>query len=180
MATKPTVSSATVGGKISAALWNASVKDAWDFLDLNKPVCLAYQTLTQSMATGTLVSITMDSEVIDRDGQHSTSVNTSRITIGNTLGLYRVWGGVAFAGGAGSLRRARLLMNGSVVPPGGYQPASPVGSGFSWAPLTPIIVAATAATDYVELQGFHDAGVSLSTLVNSSIQSFFAAEYIGS
>lgn len=181
MATKPSVALAAIGQKISATLWNNGVYRVWNFLDVTKPVCLAYQTATQSLTTSTFTAITMDSEVIDTDGQHSTSTNTSRIVIGNTLGWYRVSGAVAYAGsGAGNGRRVRLLANGGasgVI--GGHGSIAPGGTGFTMCYLAPVLVQATLSTDYIELQGWQDSGGALLTLNNSQMESFLFAEYVG-
>lgn len=179
MATKPTIATVAVGQKISASLWNNAVYQDARFWDVTKPVCLAYQTVVQSLTSGTFTAITMDSEQLDSDGQHSTSSNTSRIVIGNTLGWYRVSGYVAYNTAAGgNTRDARLILNGATVNPGWLQESANSG-GFASAPLQPVLVQSTLSTDYIELQGRQSSGGAVSTVFNSNMLSYILVEYIG-
>jgi hypothetical protein len=187
--TKPSPTDVAVGQKITAAGWNRGVQDAYEFWDLTRPVCYLSQSVGQAIATGTatFTPVTFTNEVIDRDGQHDNAVNTSRIVIGKTLGWYEVSGAVSWAtgtsGGVNDTRRAGVLFNGAVGPlTEGGQISIPytTGTALCTVVVPPILVLATAATDYVELGAAHTAGVSQSTLVSGGFRSSFRAVYIGS
>lgn len=190
MATKPSPSPVVVGQKITAAAWNAGVYDGYQFLDVNRPIFYAAQSVAQTIATGvvTFTPITFTSEVIDRDGQHSTSSNTSRVNIGNTLGWYECSGVVAFSaaasGSAGEQRRAGILLNGGTTPHAdGTQMIVPYFTGTNSlvsVVVPPVIIQATSASDYVELGGAHTSAGSLGTLVSGGYRSHFRVVYLGS
>jgi len=129
-----------------------------------KPVCQLVQNTGQSIPTGVNTAVSFPGagdEAIDSDGQHSTTVNPTRVTIGNTLGLYRVTGSVAFpASATGTYRRCNIAFNGNQLTAGygaGIQP----NATFYSVNCGPFIVRATAATDYVELYALHDATSAL-------------------
>jgi hypothetical protein len=179
MATLPTTpTAATVGSKVTATNWNNQVQLPEEFFRLNRPVFLGYQTVTQSLTTATTTVITLDTELIDRDNQHSTTTNTDRVVIGGTLGWYRVTGQVAYAGNATGDRRAQILKNGASA-----------GTGYSIIPASTTnlitvqittIVQATANTDYVSLAGYQSSGGALSTLNSGGCNSYLLVEWIGS
>lgn len=75
---------------------------------------IGYQAVAQSVSNNTPSAINMDSEVIDIDGGHSTSVNTSRYTL-QTDGYYFAAGVYAAAANNTGERRADLYKNGSVL-----------------------------------------------------------------
>jgi hypothetical protein len=188
VATKPTIASVAIGAKVSAALWNAQVYTGNRFQDVTKPVCHVYQTVAQAPASAAWTPITFDSEYIDTDNQHSTVSNTNRIVIGNTLGWYRVSANVAFNGDIRGRRGGRIGLNGSAVPIAGSQIVIPAYAQNAAGAATgyninvtspPVLIQATLATDYVELQGFQDTGVALNTTVGSGIACALIVEYVG-
>lgn len=180
MATVPTPASATVNKKVTAAAFNAGVRDPLTFLLSGKPVAHVTQDAAQSaFAASTWTSITFPSEVVDLDSQHSTSSNTSRVLIGNTLGYYLVCGVVCWAtNNTGNSRRSRIALNGSPVL-GSFGKAY-VGDGAVVTSVTPmVVVQSTVSTDYVELQGYHDAGSSIGTVSTSEARSSLTVVYLG-
>jgi hypothetical protein len=59
---------------------------------------LCFKTNSQSISSGTYTAVTFDSEVFDTDSYHSTSSNTSRITIPTGKGgYYIITAGLAYA-----------------------------------------------------------------------------------
>ena len=180
MATIPSTLTAAVGNKIKASDWNTYERDAISFVTTNRPIAYVYQGVAQSIPNANvLTAITMDSETLDRDNQHSTSSLTSRVVIGGTLGWYRVTGTVCYATLAttpATSRRALIQLNGAAT--GGY---SIIGAGQSLTSVTATtIVQATASTDYVELYGAQDSAGALNTVVSGTFRSFLLVEWIGS
>jgi len=178
MAVLPTTTSKAVGSKVQALDWNTYVKGNDDFFIYNRPLCIAKQTVSQSLATGTFTPITMDTEVLDRDNQHSTVTNTDRVVIGNTLGWYRVSGTVAYNGGAVGTRIASVYLNGLLTQNTAYTRVV-ANASFTCVGVT-AIVQATAAGDYVQIVGWQDSGGALSTTVASGIFGSITVEWIGS
>ena len=176
MATVPTALSASIGNDLGASSFNTGVRDFLNFLLKNA----AYTWLVQASAqTGwtasTFTSITFTTETADNDGQHSTSSNTSRVVIGNTLGWYLVIGTYASASDAsGVTRRAQVALNGTVVSGStGITPAAGFATATAWC-----LVQATSSGDYVELQGWTDATTTRGTAVSGGLTSSLAAIYL--
>lgn len=181
MATIPAPSTAVVGAKISAARYNADVRDSANFFQINSPTFFGFQSTAQTaFAASTWTPVQLNgAETIDRDGQHDTVTNNSRVVIGNTLGYYRVSGVVPWPSNAtGTNRRARVYLNGVAI--NGSQIIVPPASTFVTCVVPPVIVRATASTDYVELIAFHDASTSIAPVVSGDLASCFTVEYIGS
>lgn len=94
---------------LTAADLNAAIKGIQ-----NPPRCYAYQGAAQTLTTGVLTAVTMDGEITDTDGMHSTVTNNSRLTI-VTAGRYRVFSQVAFVSNATGYRTVTLRKNGTDV-----------------------------------------------------------------
>jgi hypothetical protein len=95
----------------SNALPASELNDCFD-----PPRCRVYNSANISITTsGVAQALTFDTEVEDTGAMHSTSVNTSRITIptgGN--GWYRMGGCVRFAANSTGFREVKIQANGSV------------------------------------------------------------------
>jgi hypothetical protein len=126
----------------------------------------AFESGTQSCASGGWTSITMSSENFDTDAFHSTSTNTSRMTIPAGMGgLYLMGGNLGWAGITSTGRRGvRVLMNGtdSLY----SQLLSPVATDSQYHNIAGVFV--LAATDYVELQGYQNQGSNLATVADAT------------
>ncbi|GAA3032062.1 hypothetical protein FHS39_002601 [Streptomyces olivoverticillatus] len=155
--TVPTSASAVPGQFITGALWNAQVKALNDFLTA-PPVFSGYQTTAQSIPNATFTSFTLDTEVVDSDGGHSTTTNTSRYTA-TVPGTYLVVGTAGWSGATTGYRRCRITLNGGVVP------GAAVGTDATNAVLcgqsVTAIVVMNGTTDYVEVQGAQSSGAAL-------------------
>ena len=95
----------------SNALPAAELNDCFD-----PPRCFVYNSANISITTsGAVQALTFDTEYEDTGGMHSTSVNTSRITIPTGgSGWYRFGGCVRFAANATGYREVKIRANGSV------------------------------------------------------------------
>lgn len=136
--------------------------------------CRVYNSANVSLANG-FNTVTFDSERYDDGGLHSTSSNTSRITIART-GKYYISGSAAMAGSAlGAQRILRVQLNGvtfiasqEIVTLGGAsQPELTVGTVYK---LT--------AGDYVELVAFQDTGGALNLLALPNYSAEFSVQYL--
>lgn len=123
---------------------------------VNPPRCRVYLTANLTPASGTVATpVAFTSEDVDTDTMHSTTVNTSRVTI-NTPGRYRITAQTAFSGNATGSRGMHILKNGSMI-------AATVGPGTSatnqYQQATTDVV--LAAGDYIELGTYQNSGVAL-------------------
>jgi hypothetical protein len=115
----------------------------------------AYHHATQNMSNATMTAMLLDSEVYDTDGFHSTSVNTSRMTIPAGLGgKYLVEASVSYAATANGFRYAAILKNGVDQVLYVNQP----GSAASFQVIQVSAVVDLVPGDYIEAGGFHDSG----------------------
>ena len=166
MTTLPVIPTKAVGDDVLAADWNSFVRDTFAWVDLNRPVVQLHQTTTQTIATGAFTAVTFTSENIDRRGQHSTTVNTSRVTATADLGTYFVIGQVVWATSATGTRRCRFTDSGVTALLGAaglYPPAPTFATSVAfgvWQPAT--------STSYLELEAFQDSGGNLDTLISAN------------
>lgn len=137
---------------LTAADLNTYVRDVAKYLATDSPRVCAYASAPQNVATATNVALTWPNERYDNAGMHSTSVNTSRITIVET-GLYLLCGSVAWDNNSTNGRQLFWQADGATQLPGGnYQPAY----GLSFQSI--VWPYALSAGSYVELIVQQDSG----------------------
>lgn len=130
----------------------------------------AYNSSTQAVNT-TTAALTLDSEEFDTDAFHSTSTNTSRMTIPSGLGgYYRLSGGTFFSAGAAWVG---FRLNGTTAIRG-YSSAS----GSSYRSLSAVVNLAVG--DYVELLATTNATANVGHASLPDAQTWFAVEFAGS
>lgn len=114
-----------------------------------------YNSSAIAVANGTYVAFTANAENFDTDGFHSTSSNTSRITIPTGKGgKYLVTAKIAMQASAIGTRYCSIYKNGSNVGAASFVPTVGTFSfGFSY-------VETAVATDYFELYTYQDSGGS--------------------
>ncbi len=156
-------------GTSPPATWGDNVRDniVWLAGDAAsggpKPMCRVYNNASINIATATNTALTFNSERYDVGGMHSTSVNTSRITIPTGGGgVYHLGGCVVFASNATGVRAVWLMLNGATRI---VQQAQPASSATDQA-ITVSCDYKLAAADYVELFVFQSSGGILA--VNST------------
>ncbi len=183
MATIPTAPTWLVGEDITDVDLQA-LSDYCRFVMETKPITVLVAQVDQtgwSSATYTAVEFGAGSEVLDTDTQHSTSSNTSRVTIGDTLGYYRLTGVVTFNGlTTTTLVRAGFALNGSMIA-GSISSMAPLSSSSALSVVAhSTIVEATSSSDYVELMGWQTAsGTPRGPIVSGgNFASSFTVEYI--
>jgi hypothetical protein len=121
----------------------------------------AFNSAVQSVPTATLTALTLNSEDWDSDGFHSTSSNTSRMTIPAGLGgAYLLIGSSFSAAGdaVGEIAMVRFLKNGATELGGESRHLGNTAAA-SAAPVA-VAVAVLVPGDYVELIGYHTVGAS--------------------
>lgn len=109
----PVPANGVAGVDVSAAFWNAQVRDAVTFL-LNAPHCVMYQTIAQSGSVPT--AVLFDTNEVDSYGGHSTVTNTS-LYVAQVAGWYQCSGVVPTnaSGTAGSTREVSWFKNGAAI-----------------------------------------------------------------
>lgn len=134
-------------------------------------VCKVGLVANQAVSSGVWTGITWDSEEYDQTGMHSTSVNSSRITMAGSSGVYTFGANITIQGDnvATYSPAVRLLLNDTTAL------AGPLGTGVANAALslTMVLNAAkliTSTSDYVTVQML----VALGSTFVSSACSFWA------
>lgn len=123
-----------------------------------QPRCVAYNSATQTIASGSNVAITFDSEETDVGAMHSTAVNTGRITIPTGGdGVYLLIARVNFPANATGQRQVYLFKNGAQMT-GSIVPAT--SGSYQWL-LEVTAVRALVAGDYIEVFAYQDSTANM-------------------
>ena len=139
--------------------------------------CALYKSGNQSISNTTATLITFDSEGFDTDAFHSTSSNTSRITIPTGKGGYYSFSCyVVWPDGSWAISNTGLKKNGTTIKSDWLN----VGSGTYNTQGFNTIVSATAG-DYFEIEVYHNKGSSTSILGdnNGAGATRFECAYLG-
>ena len=126
-----------------------------------------------TVANGTNVTVNWDVETFDTDAFHSTSTNTSRITIPSGLsGKYLVVAKGYFENQAAGISLIRLYKNGAQVSTVDmYKPSG------SYTTTTFTDILDLVATDYLEIVWYQNTGSSGTLQAGQSTS--FAVEFLG-
>lgn len=120
-----------------------------------------YNSTNQSLSNNTTTAITFDSEVRDTDSIHSTSSNTSRMTVPSGVTKVRVRGRVSYAANSTGIRVTSIKMNGSDIASTLCETSvSAQASGATDVELQTAVVTCVAG-DYFELYGYQNSGGAL-------------------
>lgn len=139
------------------------------------PTCRVYNSASQNHTTsGAWQALTLDSNRFDPTGMHSTSTQTSRITIASP-GVYLLTGCINFASNATGVRGISMRMNGTTFIVSDFR-AALSGSGPDLAVAT---IYKFAANDYVELLGWQNSGGTLAMPNNANYNPEFSAMWQG-
>jgi hypothetical protein len=136
------------------------------------------KTTGQATSTGAWTAITYDTETYDTDAFHSTSSNTSRITIPTGLaGYYLIYANIAWAANGSGQRGVKIYQNGSQDRWKQFQAANGGYGNF----LTVADVYYLGVTDYIEIVAYQDSGGNLNVLGSDSNTGFgiFGATFLG-
>jgi hypothetical protein len=135
--------------------------------------CFLTNTSDFSLPNNTNTAVTWSAETFDTDGFHSTSSNTSRITIpAGKAGKYLLtFAGFYENGGTSNSPRIRFYKNGTVFL--SVQESAQFQMAFSLSSIVNL-----AVSDYVEVYLFHNSGGSAGTLYGAE-NSNFTATFLG-
>lgn len=173
--------------KLAGDVIYASDLNEIDAGSVSAPICqLIQQTAQTGWTSGTPTAVTFGSgsETVDTHNAHDVSTNNSRITIGVKLGWWLVAGiYVPVAQNNTTLVRAMVAKNGTTLDGSfsglPFNVAAPPGSSLIAITTHSILVEATSASDYVELQGYQTASSgSIGTAVNSYARCSFTATWV--
>lgn len=168
--TVPSIATEAPGNYITSALWTAQVGSIMQWLvgsgTNGLPMFYGYQATAQSMPNNVWTAVTMDTEVIDTDGGHSTTTNTSRYT-SQVAGYYLVTGCTAFASNSTDYRGAAIYKNGVQVVGGANVQIANAGARTAVVVQSPIIIQ-LAVGDYIEMYGNQVSGAALNTQADVS------------
>lgn len=141
------------------------------------PRCRVYNSASISLAHNTPTALTFDTETLDDGGLHSTSVNTSRITVpSDGAGWYSIGGCVRFAANTTGYREIKVQLNGATdlaimrVPNSGATDDVRVTIHTEY-PL--------AVGDYVELVATQNSGGALNATAAGVYSPMFFAKWQG-
>ena len=116
--------------------------------------CRATNSVAQSISTGVTTAVTFNTESFDTDGFHSTTTNTSRMTVpAGKGGKYLVTGGATFATNSTGNREIYIYKNGNQYS-SAFSPGTSVGS-------TSVVISdivTLSPTEYVEIRVAQDSG----------------------
>ena len=163
-----TPATSTAGTVLTASFLNTYVRDNVAWMATDSPSCRAYNNANISIPDSTFTAVTLNSERFDNAALHSTSSNTSRLTVPTggggkyVIGLGANW----TASASGALRTTRIEQNATTVL-GTFtsQPSASHGSDQSWSTIY-----ALSDADYVEMYVFQNSGgaLNLTSVANSS------------
>jgi hypothetical protein len=134
--------------------------------------CHLYKSSTQSINNATDTALTWDSEQFDTDTFHSTSTNTSRITIpAGKAGKYLFLGRINWTTNATGAREFKLFKNGVEQL---WNPAALAATqtGNQWSTIYD-----AAVNDYFEAYVYQTSGGALTTIGGTSSE--FSCQYLG-
>ena len=138
--------------------------------------CSLTKTANQSTSNATATAITFDSELKDTDAFHSTSSNTSRITIPTgKAGMYLITGQINWASNATGVRDGAIYKNGVVMTQAFVQPAT----NGAWSASSVSQIQELAVGDYIELFAYQTSGGALNINGGNTYGAAFQVQYLG-
>lgn len=133
------------------------------------------KSVAQAIPATTYTAITFDTEDFDTDGFHSTSSNTSRITIpSGKAGYYLVTVNTSSTSGSQAFVHT-INKNGSIW----KQSFFGLGTAGGYAASTLVVVMNLAVADYIESSVYATGGINLESNAQGPRNTFFSAYYLG-
>ena len=138
--------------------------------------CGLKRTTAQSINNATWTTIDWSAEDFDTNAFHSTTTNTSRITVPSSFGgKYHFNGTIRFPANTTGIRAVRLILNGDTTSTNTFDLALSNASDLVQIGLSFSITLDLVATDYVQIQVYQNQGVSQ----NVETISRFIGQYLG-
>jgi len=164
-------------GQVLTADSTASTGLAWSAPAATFVGCSVYKTSNQSIPNGNSALVTYDAENYDTDAFHSTSTNTSRMTIpSGKSGKYLITVNLIYAINSTGVRIIGLLKNGNFTD--GQELFNINAPGTASARLSASTVMNLTAGDYIEVETYQDSGGSLN-LDFTYLDNVFTITYLG-
>lgn len=175
--TVPVMPTESPGLYNTGALFNATMKALGDFVT-GKPLFSGYATASQSIPTGAFTPLSLDTEVIDTDGGHSTVTNTSRYTC-QVAGMYLLTGEVVFPINGTGVRGGLFALNGATTTGliGSEQLVPPSTTFATTINLTATYVR-LAVGDFVQICALQNTAGALSTTSVGAAMNSFSVEWV--
>jgi len=137
--------------------------------------CSLVDANQQTITNNTYTALTWDTEDFDTDGFHSTSSNTSRITIPSGKGGYYLFTGqVGWDDNTTGVRILKLYKNGTEVPRTGY-----LEPNAQYPTMSMTTILSLVATDYVEMYVYQNSGGNRTAYKGTARYGWFNAQYLG-
>lgn len=148
-----------VAGEVhTAAHHNTYERDNIAWLATDSPTCGVYRSTAQSIGNAADVPVTFDSERFDNAAMHSTSSNTSRLTIPTGGGgKYLVGGVIDWAANTTGYRKLAVKVNATTEYARQVGPTTSTGA----AAQAILSVVSMSAADYFEIQVDQNSGGAL-------------------
>lgn len=169
----------TTGEVLTADTTVSPYKVKWAAAPASTPSfvgCQVYSSTGVSTSNGVETLMTWNTEDFDTDGFHSTSSNTSRMTIPSGKGgkyLITAFIGWEYSGNSTGMRAAYIYKNGSIHK---YSMQIAAASGGIYFTLSQVMN--LVATDYVEIKVYQSSGTTL-LAGGGNDSSSFAITYLG-
>jgi hypothetical protein len=158
----PTSYTATTGNFLTAALWNAQVRDPVSFL-LDPPRFSGLYTkgpTDPAVNSGTgFNAFPLDTEIYDTEGGHSPTVNPTRYTA-VYAGLYELAYSFSWGGNATGSRAVCVRVNGATITAPGNTIQAAAANSNSWVD-NGVCRTFLNVGDYVELMSWQNSGSGL-------------------
>lgn len=143
-------------GAIGRKIWICKGAAGWEQEGVHDIGTRVTRTAAQTIPTSTDTAVAFDAEDYDTDTMHSTSSNTSRLTM-TTAGKYLIICGGRFEANANGLRDSYIRKNGTTIIGPSYRQLGSTAAIF----LNTSVIDTFAANDYVEFLLFQDSGGDL-------------------
>lgn len=133
-----------------------------------------YKDADQSINSGSWTAIQFNQERWDTDTIHDNVTNNTRLTC-TTAGVYVITGSVSMQSNAAALKGIRIILNGATV----IAEESTTAADTDVFTRTITTIYNLSATDYVELQVYHNTGVARNALYLANYSPEFMMHKIG-
>lgn len=137
--------------------------------------CALANSAPQSIPNNTLTAVTFDTENFDTDSFHSTSTNTSRITIPTGMtGKYLLNATMRYGLAASGIKRTKVYKNGNAL----YDVGEEANNASVYTMQSKSYLINLSAGDYLELFAFQNSGGALDFFGRDNEQPF-SIQYLG-
>jgi hypothetical protein len=156
----PVPANGVAGVDVTAAFWNAQVRDSAGFL-VAPPLLTMVQTAVTSIPNNAWTALGFDTNTVDSYSGHSTTVNNSRY-VAQVAGWVRACGSACFVANTTGIRGVRLAVNGTAINASAHY-TDPTNAGAVTTIPTPTKNVFLNVGDYIEVHAIQTSGGALNT-----------------